>query len=176
MAYRDELTGLLGRRALNERLAMPRRNYCIAMVDVDHFKRFNDKHGHDVGDEVLRMVAAQIARVGAGGKAFRYGGEEFCVLFPRKSLEQGAAAMEAVREAIAAYHMSLRNRALRPDRSRDGARRRGATRVGGSRVSITISAGLAARDDATSTAESVLKAADKMLYRAKAAGRNRVAY
>ena len=57
MAFRDELTGLPGRRALNERMQRLGRNYVLAMSDVDHFKRFNDTHGHDVGDQVLRLVA-----------------------------------------------------------------------------------------------------------------------
>lgn len=88
MAFRDELTGLPGRRALNERLQRLGRDYVIAMVDVDHFKKFNDTHGHDVGDQVLRLVASQLRKVGGGGKAYRYGGEEFTLLFPGKSLEQ----------------------------------------------------------------------------------------
>ena len=175
MAYRDDLTGLLGRRALNERLERLGRNYCIAMLDVDHFKRFNDKYGHDVGDEVLCMVSARIQQVGNGGKAYRYGGEEFCVVFPRKNLEESAAAMEVVREEIADYRMSIRDRKLRPVRSSDGARRRGATRLGGSKVAITVSAGVAARCDEQPDAEAVVIAADKLLYRAKKAGRNRVA-
>ncbi|MBD9413860.1 GGDEF domain-containing protein [Pseudomonas sp. PDM16] len=77
MAYRDELTGLPGRRALNDRLDRLGRNYVIAMADVDHFKKFNDTHGHDVGDQVLRLVASQLRRIGGGGKAYRFGGEEF---------------------------------------------------------------------------------------------------
>ncbi|MFT5691932.1 MAG: hypothetical protein ACI92E_001263, partial [Oceanicoccus sp.] len=59
MAYRDDLTGLLGRRAFNEKLRGLGRNYVIAMMDVDHFKKFNDTHGHDVGDDVLKVVASQ---------------------------------------------------------------------------------------------------------------------
>ena len=66
MAYRDELTGLPGRRALNDRLERLGRNYVIAMADVDHFKKFNDTHGHDVGDEVLKLVASQLRKVGGG--------------------------------------------------------------------------------------------------------------
>lgn len=176
MAYRDELTGLLGRRALGERLDSLGRKYCIAMLDVDHFKKFNDKHGHDVGDEVLRMVAAQINRVGAGGTAYRYGGEEFCVVFPRKSLEEAAEALEQVRERISNYRMSIRDRALRPVVSRDGARKRGATRLGSSQVAVTISIGVAERSEDYSSADAVLMRADNMLYRAKKAGRNRVVY
>jgi len=176
MAYRDELTGLLGRRALTERLGRLGRRYCIAMLDVDHFKKFNDKHGHDVGDEVLRMVSSQISRVGAGGTAYRYGGEEFCVVFPRKSAEEAAAELERVREQIADYRMSIRNRTLRPVRSRDGARKRGATRLGSSHVVVTISAGVAERSEDCPKPDEVVMNADKMLYRAKKAGRNRVVF
>ena len=75
MAYRDDLTGLLGRRALTERLKGVGPRYCLAMLDVDHFKKFNDTHGHDVGDEVLKLVATRIDCIGAGGTAFRFGGE-----------------------------------------------------------------------------------------------------
>ena len=67
MAYDDELTGLPARRALNEALARLRGTYTVAMVDIDHFKRFNDEHGHDVGDQILRMVGARLAGVGGGG-------------------------------------------------------------------------------------------------------------
>gem|GEM_PF-6843563 len=75
MAYRDELTGLLGRRALNGRLQRLGRRYVLAMVDVDHFKRLNDRQGHDIGDHMLRMIAAHLRWVD-GGKAYRYGGQE----------------------------------------------------------------------------------------------------
>lgn len=176
MAYRDELTGLLGRRALTERLDRLGRRYCIAMLDVDHFKKFNDKHGHDVGDEVLRMVSSQISRVGAGGTAYRYGGEEFCVVFPRKTAAEAAAELERVREQIADYRMSIRNRTMRPVRSSDGARKRGATRLGSSHVAVTISAGVAERSEDFLKPNAVVMNADKMLYRAKKAGRNRVVF
>lgn len=79
MAFRDELTGLPGRRALNERMQRLGRNYVIAMTDVDHFKKFNDTHGHDVGDQVLRLVASRLSKVTGGGRAHRYGGEEFAL-------------------------------------------------------------------------------------------------
>jgi len=176
MAYRDELTGLLGRRALSERLGRLGRRYCIAMLDVDHFKKFNDTHGHDVGDEVLRMVSSHISRVGGGGTAYRYGGEEFCVVFPRRSLEEAAAALEVVREQISDYRLSIRDRGRRPVRSRDGTRKRGATRLGSSQVAVTISAGVAQRSDNYPKPDAVVMNADKMLYRAKKAGRNRVVY
>ncbi|PLW70451.1 GGDEF domain-containing protein [Pseudohalioglobus lutimaris] len=176
MAYRDELTGLLSRRALNERLNTLGRRYSIAMLDVDHFKRFNDKHGHDVGDEVLKLVASRVNQVGNGGIAYRYGGEEFCIIFPRRSSEDCAAALDDVRARIADYKMSIRDRRSRPQRSKDGARRRGATRVGTDEVSVTISAGVAARDEDCPDPEAVILAADSKLYKAKKTGRNRVIF
>jgi diguanylate cyclase (GGDEF)-like protein len=178
MAYRDDLTGLLGRRALNERLAGLGTRYCVAMMDVDHFKKFNDKHGHDVGDDVLKLVATRIARVGGGGTAFRYGGEEFCVVFPRRDIDECYEAIEVVRESIAGYQMTLRDAGQRPQRVQDGAPKRGkmATKVMPGTVSVTISVGLAERNEDTTTPEAVLKVADQQLYRAKQAGRNRSCY
>ncbi len=173
MAYRDELTGLLGRRALNERLRGLGRRYAIAMLDIDHFKKFNDTYGHDVGDEVLRLVATRIARVGGGGTAYRYGGEEFCIVFPRKAAEDCVDVLEHVREMIADYRMSLRDHSQRPEKSREGARKR-AGKSADKSVTVTISIGLAERGEQSQTPEEVIKQADKMLYKAKQAGRNRL--
>ena len=84
LAYRYQLTGLKGRRAMDEHLQALGRHYAIAMIDIVHFKRFNDTHGHEIGDEVLKMVALEIDQVGGGGSAYRYGGgEEFSVLEDR---------------------------------------------------------------------------------------------
>lgn len=176
MAYRDELTGLPGRRALNERLKMLGGSFAIAMLDVDHFKRFNDTYGHNVGDEVLKLVASRMRRVKGGGTAYRYGGEEFCIVFPRKGIQDSIDPLERVREEIATYNMSIRDLNLRPERSQEGTRKRGATRLGGNQVSVTISIGLAARNAKLPDAEAVIAAADKKLYQAKKAGRNRLAY
>lgn len=176
MAYRDELTGLPGRRALNEKLKMLGGNFAIAMLDVDHFKRFNDTYGHDVGDEVLKLVASRLRRVGGGGTAYRYGGEEFCIVFPRKAVEDTIDPIEQVREEIGAYIMSLRDRNLRPIRANEGTRKRGATRLGGDQFSVTVSAGIAARNPDHRDTEAVMAAADKKLYQAKKTGRNRVAF
>lgn len=176
MAYRDELTGLPGRRALNERLKMLGGSFSIAMLDVDHFKRVNDTYGHDVGDEVLKLVASRLRRVGGGGTAYRYGGEEFCIVFPRKDVEATISPLEKVREEIANYTMSLRDRNHRPRRAKEGSRKRGATRLGSNQLSVTISAGVAARSAENSDSESVVAAADKKLYQAKKAGRNRLAH
>ncbi|MGH6631513.1 MAG: GGDEF domain-containing protein, partial [Burkholderiales bacterium] len=100
MAFRDDLTGLFGRRALEEQLLALGPVYAIAMVDVDHFKKFNDTHGHEIGDQVLKLVGAQMAQIGGGGKAFRYGGEEFSVLFPDHRAEDALPYLEELRERI----------------------------------------------------------------------------
>ncbi len=175
MAFRDELTALPSRRALNEALAGLGNRYAIAMLDVDHFKKFNDAHGHDVGDQGLRMVAAQVGRVGGGGRAFRYGGEEFTVLFAGKSADDVIPFLEAVRAAIERYRMQLRA----PDRPRAaksgrGKRGGGPTSRGGKSVAVTISIGVADREARDAAPEAVIKAADKALYRAKHKGRNQV--
>ncbi|MFT4520503.1 MAG: diguanylate cyclase (GGDEF)-like protein [Halioglobus sp.] len=176
MAYLDDLTGLGGRRAMNEKMTMLGTRFTIAMLDIDHFKKFNDTYGHDVGDEVLRLVASRIKRVGAGGTAYRYGGEEFCIIFPRREVEECVEAVSMVRESIAEYKMSIRDKDLRPVKSREGSKKRGATRLGPGQISVTISGGLAQRDADNPDAETVIVAADKQLYRAKKAGRNRIAY
>jgi GGDEF domain-containing protein len=173
LAFRDELTRLPSRRALNERLQSVSRRYAIAMVDVDHFKRFNDTYGHDVGDQVLRMVAARLARVGGGGQAFRYGGEEFTVLFGGRSADDALPHLEALRADIEDYRMAIRA-ADRPRRKRAGKRRRTGT-PSAQTVSVTVSIGVAERGERHDHPEAVIKAADKALYRAKRAGRNRVA-
>ena len=153
LSFRDALTRLPGRRALNRELAELGRRYVIAMVDIDHFKRVNDRHGHETGDQVLAMVAARLQRV-RSGKAFRFGGEEFAIVFPRKNLVDCEARLEEVRRRIDAKPFGLR-----------GSKKR---------LKVTVSLGAADRTNQRSTPEEVLAAADKALYRAKKAGRNRV--
>jgi len=172
MAFRDELTGLPSRRALNEQLMAVPRTYTIAMLDVDHFKKFNDTYGHDLGDQILRMIAGRIARVGGGGRAFRYGGEEFTVLFPGKGLGEAVPFLEALRENVEAYQLALRA-SDRPKKSKGSKRQRGGWRAKRS-VSVTISIGVAERNERLPTPEEVLQAADRALYRAKEKGRNQV--
>ena len=170
MAFRDELTGLPGRRALNERLHRLGRQYVIAMADVDHFKVFNDTHGHDVGDQVLRLVASRLRKVGGGGRAYRYGGEEFTLLFPGRSVEDCLPHLETVRQAIEGYDLQLRDKGSRPGNERQGRQGRGGSAA--SSVSVTISIGVAERQNDQRSPEDVIKAADKALYGAKKAGRN----
>jgi len=172
LAFRDTLTGLPGRRALEERLRTLGSRYTIAMVDVDHFKKFNDTHGHDIGDQVLRLVGARLAQVGGGGIAYRYGGEEFSVLFPRAGIDEALPHLESIRGSIEGYRMAVRS----PDRPKsleDGARRRGA-RSADKHLSVTVSIGASAASATLRTPAQVIKAADEALYRAKQSGRNRV--
>lgn len=170
MAFRDELTGLPGRRALNERLQRLGRNYVIAMADVDRFKAFNDTHGHDVGDQVLRLVASRLRKVGGGGRAYRYGGEEFALVFPGRDMEHCLAHLEAVRQAVEGYPLQLRDMSSRPKDAERGRQRRGAGMA--TAVSVTISIGVAERSVTHRSPEDVIKSADQALYSAKSAGRN----
>ncbi len=172
MAFRDELTGLPSRRALNEQLMALPRAYTIAMLDVDHFKKFNDTYSHDLGDQILKMIAGRIARVGGGGRAFRYGGEEFTVLFPGKGIGEAVPFLEALRENVEAYRLALRA-SDRPKKSKDSKRQRGGWR-GKRSVSVTISIGVAERNERLTAPEEVIQAADRALYRAKEKGRNQV--
>jgi len=171
MAYRDELTGLAGRRALNEALKSPGRKYVLAMMDIDHFKKFNDKYGHDIGDDVLKVVANKISQVTGGGRAFRYGGEEFTVLFKGKELEPCIPHLEAVREEIARYSILIREKTSRPKTRKEGKILRGKKRKPKG-ISVNISIGVAKRTQKLTSPELVLKAADNALYKAKNAGRN----
>jgi GGDEF domain-containing protein len=172
IAYRDELTGLPGRRAFNDMMGQLGRTYAIAMCDVDHFKKFNDTYGHDAGDQVLRMVASRLSQVGGGGRVFRYGGEEFLVVFRGHSGGEAAPFVESVRKTIADVGFVLRG----PDRPAKKPQKRTDADQARPKITIriTISIGLAERSQRHSTPELVLDAADAALYRAKEAGRNRM--
>lgn len=170
MAYRDELTGISGRRALNERLKRLRGNYVLAMVDIDHFKKFNDSHGHDIGDQVLRMVAKQLSMIKGGGKAFRYGGEEFTLVFAGKKAADCVPHLEEIRTQVANAKFIPRAK----DRPRKKPRTTSNRKSSASPLSVTISIGAASSSRELLNPEQVLQAADKLLYRAKQQGRNRV--
>jgi diguanylate cyclase (GGDEF)-like protein len=172
MAFRDDLTGIPSRRALNENLHGLGRRYAVAMLDVDHFKRFNDTYGHDVGDQVLKMVAKKMSAVGGGGKAFRYGGEEFTVLFPGKRAADALPHLEELRKAIETYRLAIRSDD-RPKDAQQGQTKRG-NKGNVTEVSVTISIGVAESGEGHGTPAEVMKAADKALYRAKSKGRNQV--
>ena len=170
MAFNDELTGLPARRAMNEYLLKMGRRYTIAMVDVDHFKKVNDVHGHDVGDQVLRMVATCLRRVSGGGRAYRYGGEEFAVIFPSKEIDRALPHLEELREKISQTGFTLRSR-KRPKKKPGKSTSK---TVGKAKLQVTVSIGAAMRNDKLASADEVIKAADQALYKAKRGGRNRV--
>ena len=170
MAYQDSLTGLPARRALNEALLRLGGHYTVAMLDVDHFKRINDRHGHDVGDQVLKMIAAKLAQVGGGGKAFRYGGEEFAVIFAGRGAEESLPDLEELRQTVEDTRFILRARF----RSKKKKEKVLTDRGPGERVPVTISIGVAEQNERHAKWDQVVKAADRALYRAKEGGRNQV--
>lgn len=169
LAYLDELTNLPSRRALNQYLATLGKNYCIAMVDIDHFKKVNDRYGHDVGDQVLKMLTSHLRRVQGGGRAFRYGGEEFTIVFPGKDVHEAAIYADNLRKTVAGSPFAIRHR-RRPQQKPEKPVRRQPVKE----LKITISIGLAQRSDLLLTTEEVIKVADQNLYKAKKKGRNQV--
>jgi diguanylate cyclase (GGDEF)-like protein len=169
IAYRDELTELPGRRAFNHVMEQLGGTYTLAICDIDEFKKLNDTYGHETGDQILRMVAVKLSQVGGGGRAFRYGGEEFLIVFRGLSAKEAAPFVESVRQAVASAEFFLRA----PDRPamkpKEPVAKSPGTRT---KIDISISAGVAGRSGRHSSPELVLDAADTALYRAKEAGRN----
>lgn len=164
MAYQDELTKLPARRALYEESMKLSNRYVIAMVDIDHFKSFNDTYGHDIGDNVLKMVATKLRRVGGGGKAYRYGGEEFLILFKNMELKEVLPYLESLRETVCKSSFALKGK-KRPKKKSSKKQ-----------LSVTISIGVAEKKIAHKNYEEVIKTADKALYVAKNNGRNQVCH
>jgi diguanylate cyclase (GGDEF)-like protein len=167
MAYLDELTGLPGRRALDEQLRQLGGRYVIAMLDVDHFKHFNDTYGHDLGDQVLRLVASRLQQGAGGGKAYRYGGEEFGLLYSGKSLKEAASILEALRTDIESSGFNPRRGERRDAPGTQNALDDGYP------LRVTVSIG-AAESGPRQDPWNVLRTADQALYDAKHSGRNRV--
>jgi len=160
MATTDELTGLANRREalarLGEHWSLAVRHgdplACI-VADIDHFKQFNDTHGHAVGDTVLKTTAHVLRRTARYGEAAcRIGGEEFLIICPRSTVPSAEMGAERVRSAVAG-HMVEHN---------------------GTALSVTLSLGVAERTESMEGPDDLLKAADEALYAAKEAGRNRV--
>jgi diguanylate cyclase (GGDEF)-like protein len=156
----DPLTGLYNRgyfEGLLRQMVLEAERFggtsSLVMLDLDHFKRMNDTHGHPAGDAVLRGVAEQLARrVRAVDSCARYGGEELALLLPRTDLEGAAELAERLREAVAGHRVTWE----------------------GKQLEITISCGVAAFPRCARSATELLAAADRALYAAKSAGRNRV--
>jgi diguanylate cyclase (GGDEF)-like protein/PAS domain S-box-containing protein len=156
----DHLTGIANRRAFFEaveleleRCKRAPRPLSLVMLDVDHFKRVNDAHGHPAGDEVLRHLARWLlATFREVDVVARFGGEEFAVLLPSAGIEAAAAAAERFRQALEAHPVT----------------------VDGQLIACTVSAGVASQEDGLLGVDALLKRADQALYAAKAQGRNRV--
>jgi diguanylate cyclase (GGDEF)-like protein len=155
-AHHDALTGLGNRLKLDEdlpgihgRFVREGARYSIALFDIDHFKEYNDTHGHQAGDALLTELGwAMAAELRAGDRAYRYGGEEFLIVFPNATVDQAALGAERIRTCLAgvATHLS---------------------------VSATLSAGIAGAITGEGI-ESVIGRADRALYRAKSNGRDQL--
>jgi diguanylate cyclase len=157
----DTMTGLSTYRVLRDRLAFEverckrsHEGFAVLFLDLDRFKEVNDMYGHEAGNDILRAVAEEIrSAVRASDVAARYGGDEFVVILTRTDLQGGARVAEALRAGI------------------EGVGRR----LGYPAGLITVSIGLAQFDPGHPGVGDLLVAADRALYRAKAAGRNAVA-
>lgn len=160
-SIRDVLTGLYNRRFLEESMAIEEQRaqrsgapVGIVMLDIDHFKRFNDTFGHDAGDALLRELGSFLrAQVREGDTACRYGGEEFTLILPGADIDSCRQRAEALRRGVASLTVTYHGRPLGP---------------------ITLSIGVASFPQHGRSWRDVLKAADRALYRAKSGGRNRV--
>jgi len=138
-----------------ERVNQDVTSAAVLLFDVDHFKRVNDTHGHDAGDDVLRELAARtIKSVRSVDLAVRWGGEEFLVVMPETDLANAAAVAERLRAAVAKDSFTVRS--------------------SGEKLAVTISVGVAAAIAVGDDRHRLLKRADDALYNAKSAGRNRV--
>ncbi|MDA8441100.1 MAG: GGDEF domain-containing protein, partial [Peptococcaceae bacterium] len=168
MAFFDELTGLPSRRALNQDMLQLGMKYVIAMLDIDFFKKFNDTYGHDTGDEVLKLVASILKNIMGGGKCYRYGGEEFTILFPGKNVEDVLPYLEELRQAISQRGFTPRSK----DRLKSKPKGKPKNAKQLKQIFITVSIGVSPKKENLKTPDAVLKAADAALYRAKKKGRN----
>lgn len=161
-ALTDALTGIANRKCFDQTLIRVGRQaraegteLALAMIDIDHFKFFNDRHGHRLGDQVLRIVGSLLKEATPeGALAARYGGEEFVLLLPGMGLAGATELVDGIRERLAAQHIRQRS-------------------TGEVLGSVTFSAGIAVRE-ASESVERLVGRADIALYAAKQAGRNRV--
>ena len=170
MAFTDTLTQLPARQALEIDLNQLGKKYTLAMIDIDHFKSFNDTYGHDAGDDVLRLIASRLALVKGNGRVYRYGGEEFLILFKGKDAAQCSSLLEQIRNDIASYPLVLRNYTKRPADNTQGRQYRH-TQYKQDCLSLTVSIGISDSHQGDTVTE-IVDNADKALYQAKKSGRN----
>ena len=171
LAYKDELTGLASRRALERELLKQGMKYSVAMLDIDFLKKFNDRYRHDVGDQVLKMVAAMMKKTTGGAKVFRYGGEEFTLVFSGKTVDECLSHLEDLRKRIdnKTFYIRSKNRPTKKSKIKK-KKDSGSNKT----AHITVSIGVAEKNKDLKKPDNVIKAADKALYKAKKKGRNRV--
>jgi len=169
--YLDPLTAIFNRQALDERLHNLSGDFALAMVDIDHFKKFNDTYGHGEGDNVLRMVAQHLQEH-LGDNVYRYGGEEFCGIFEGSIIDSAVEKMDKIRSTLEKRKFVLRGKRAGGYSGINNPFKKNDSR--GKKVHITISAGVAFSSKKARTYEEVIKRADHFLYEAKEKGRNRV--
>lgn len=161
--YYDELTGLRGQVALDQALFNLGKRYAIALIDVDHMKQINNAHGYSAGDQALRMIATKIAAMPGDGATFRDDHNKFIAVFPGKPVTDVALHLEALRKAVEASPVTP------PTRRRLFRKPEAPTPI-----PVTISVGIAERDERRATPEQVVKSAEVALARAKSVGGNQV--
>ena len=166
MAFLDELTNMPGRRALMTELKqLENEDYTLVMIDIDFFKRLNDSYGHEVGDQALRTISATLSQHTNEGTLYRYGGEEFVLLFPHRQLDDVLDCWESTRVLV-----SNSDFFLRPKKSQSQA-----SQPYLASLHITLSAGVAQKMS-NQTYDEVINIADQALYKAKQTGRNKTVY
>ena len=173
LAFNDQLTNIPGRHALESDMKHLGRKFSLAMLDIDHFKSFNDTYGHDIGDEVLKLVASRMRLTSGHPRIYRYGGEEFTIIYRRKQAKHVVTHLNELIKDIEAYDIIIRDNQARPNCDETGSKNRGCVPSKSKIVNVTVSIGLA-DSKSTKKPEEVMKLADNALYKAKKAGRNRL--
>jgi len=169
----DELTELPGRRMLKYHMANLGPLYAIGVLDIDHFKKINDKYGHDTGDQVLRFIAVHLNNNRAG-KAYRYGGEEFVIVCEDEDFDETVEALELLRRSISGRKFWIRSKTRPKKKPGNGNLSGKPARDTGESITVTVSIGVARKSGKHNSPQEVLEAADKALYKAKKEGRNMV--
>ena len=160
-SIRDPLTGLFNRRYMEETLERElrraergKRPLCVAMLDIDHFKEFNDTFGHEAGDVLLSELGRLLrATIRSGDVACRYGGEEFFLIMPELAVGDAERRLDEIRQAVKRLYITYRGQSI---------------------PGVTVSAGIATFPEHGNAGDELVRIADAALYRAKAAGRDRL--